>query len=45
MRPLIRELFRLLNEKVNFKIGELEALQAHLPSQTNFVDQITLAFW
>jgi len=40
---LIRQLHGLLDKKVNFEIGELGALLAHLQAMLNLVDQIKAA--
>ena len=39
-RLLIRELHKLLDEKVSFEIGELGALLAHFQTKSNLVDHI-----
>jgi hypothetical protein len=39
-RLLIRELHKLLDEKVSFEIGELGALLAHFQTKSNLLDQI-----
>jgi hypothetical protein len=39
-RLLIKELHKLLDEKVSFEIGELGALLAHFQTKSNLVDQI-----